>query len=388
MISKDQIEMAKRANLPKVLEGMGIELVSNGKGYHLRGHDSLKLFQQDGIWLYKWWSRGGEVGDGIQYLQRHYGMSFPEAVATLAGAVIFQNSTPQHVGQQNAHCPESKKKPKPWMRKNWQTASEKLIRVAHFCLLGPNGKGSLSYLIHKRGLQLDTIRQHRLGWLPRKGHMPSKLLIPCYNSQGNLIRIRFRIDKPAPGQERYRISKGSNPDSPYPIGVSPGKPLMLLESELDAILIAQEAGEHVGVLGMGTTGAKLNPAMIRYLTDNIPLNLISLDNDESGREKAIGLMNQLPNAINWPVPKKYGKDPGEAWKLMNLGAWIEAGLRNRSILNKQHLSNPGKKGGVIDKIGFSQFSIDIGYNLIDLKRHLFYYQFDSFQSGHKIFSHR
>jgi len=334
MIPKQQIETAKRANLPRVLKGMGIELVSNGKGYHLREHDSLKLFHQDGIWLYKWWSQGGEVGDGIQYLQRHCGMSFPEAVATLSGPIISVNSTPRHVDQQDSHCLESKKKLEQWKTKRWQTDSEKLIRAAQSYLLAPNGKGRVSYLVHKRGLHLDTIQQHGLGWLPAKGHMPSKLLIPCYDSQGSLIRVRFRIDNPGPGQERYRISKGSNPDSPYPLGVFPHKPVMVLESELDAILIAQEAGDHVGVLAMGTTGMKLNTAMIRYLTYKIPIILISLDNDQSGKEKTTSLINELPNAIDWPVPEKYGKDPGEAWKKINLEAWIEAGLKNRPTPNR------------------------------------------------------
>ena len=333
MIPKQHIETAKRADLPRVLKGMGIEIVSNGKGYHLREHDSLKLFQQDGIWLYKWWSQGGEVGDGIQYLQRHYGMSFPEAVATLSGATIFQNTTPQHVGQQDSHCLESKKKPEQWKRKSWQTESEKLIRVAQVYLFGPNGKGRVSYLIHNRGLHLDTIRQHQLGWLPASRQMPSKLLIPSYDSQGNLIRIRFRIDNPAPGQERYRISKGSSPNLPYPLDVSSRKPVTIVESELDAILIAQQEGEHIGVLGMGTTATKLNPAIIRYLTDRIPIILINLDNDQSGREKTTSLMNQLPNAIDWPVPEKYGKDPGEAWKRIKLRAWVDAGLRNCPTLN-------------------------------------------------------
>jgi hypothetical protein len=54
MMPKKQIERAKRAHLPRVLQGMGIELVSNGNSYHLREHDSLKLFQQNAIWLYKW----------------------------------------------------------------------------------------------------------------------------------------------------------------------------------------------------------------------------------------------------------------------------------------------------------------------------------------------
>ena len=165
MISKKRIEAAKRADLPGVLQGMGIELVPNGKGYHFKEHDSLKLFQQDGLWLYKWWSRGGEVGDGMQYLQRHYGLSFPDAVEALSGKMTFQNSSSQHVSRQNPNCPESKKKPQPWKSKRWQIASERLIRVSQSCLLRPNGKGSLYYLIHHRGLRLDTIQQRRLGWL-------------------------------------------------------------------------------------------------------------------------------------------------------------------------------------------------------------------------------
>ncbi|MFH1672833.1 MAG: toprim domain-containing protein [Pseudomonadota bacterium] len=330
MISKNRIEAAKCADLPGVLQGMGIELVPNGKGYHFKEHDSLKLFQQDGLWLYKWWSRGGEVGDGMQYLQRHYGMSFPEAVEMLSGTMTSQNRSSQHVNRQNPNCPESKKKPQTWKSKRWQTASERLIRVGQRFLLGPNGKGRLYYLIHHRGLRLDTIRQRRLGWLQAKAHIPSKLLIPCYNSQGSLIRIRFRMDDPAPGHERYRISKGSNPDSPYPIGVSSGKPLMILESELDAILIAQEAGEHIGALGMGTTGMKYSPAMTRYLSYNFPIILISLDNDQSGKEKTTALISALHNAIDWPVPEKYGKDPGEACRRIALKQWVEDGLKESS----------------------------------------------------------
>jgi hypothetical protein len=57
MIPKQRIEMAKHAELTRILQAMGIELASNGKAYHLREHDSLKFFQQDGIWLYKWYKQ-------------------------------------------------------------------------------------------------------------------------------------------------------------------------------------------------------------------------------------------------------------------------------------------------------------------------------------------
>lgn len=350
MISKKQIETAKRADLPRVLKGMGIELLPNGRGYHFKEHDSLKLFQQEGIWLYKWWSRNGEVGDGIQYLQRHCGMDFPEAVSILSGTITFQNTASQHVSRQNLHYLDPKKQSEEWRTKKSQSNSEKLIRVAQSYLLGPNGKERVSYLVHERGLDLDTIRQRRLGWLPTKGHMPSKLLIPCYDSEGKLIRIRFRIDTPDPGQERYRISKGSNPDSPYLIGVASAKPLMILESELDAILIAQEAGEHIGVLGMGTTGMKFNPAMIRYISDNITIILISLDNDQSGKEKTTELISKFPNAIDWPVPEKYGKDPDEAWKRISLQGEHYLILTNFQEPNEDH----GLHSNLLACIAFSR----------------------------------
>ena len=122
MIPKEQIEMAKRADLPRVLKGMGIALIPNGRGYHLKEHDSLKLFQQDGIWLYKWWSRNGEVGDGIQYLQRHCRMDFPEAVAILSGTVTFQNTKSQHVNRRNLHDRNPKKQPEEWRTKKCPVA--------------------------------------------------------------------------------------------------------------------------------------------------------------------------------------------------------------------------------------------------------------------------
>ena len=352
MIPKQQIQMAKRADLPSILKGLGIEIVSNGKDYHFSAHDSLKLFLQDGIWLYKWWSRNGEVGDGIQYLRRHCGMGFTEAVSTLSGARIFQNTASQHLNRQNLHCLGPIKKPEKWRTKKWQRDSEKLIQVGRSYLLGPNGKERISYLVHQRGLDLDTIRQRRLGWLPEKRHMPSKLLIPCYDSQGHLIRIRFRIDTFNPGLQRYRISKGSNPHAPYPIGVAAAKPLMILESELDAILIAQEAAEHIGVLGMGTTAMKFSPAMIRFLSQNIPIILVSLDNDQSGKKKTSRLIRELPNAIAWPVPEKYGKDPGEAFKRINLKHWIETGLKSHSTLN---IESREKKSKGLSYLGWYRF---------------------------------
>ena len=321
MIPKQQIDAAKQANLPGVLQSLGIEIVLSGANFQSKNHDSLKFFRQNGVWLYKWWSRNGEVGDGIQYLTRYCLLSFPEAVATLSGSPITQQKAS---GVYRLHRPILK--PQKWKTPKWQTESKKLIQFSRSCLFGPNGKERLSYLVQERGLQIATIRQRCLGWLPPKKQMPSKLVIPSYDSRGNLVRIRFRMDKSVPEQERYRISKGSNPKDPFPINVASGKPIMILESELDAILIAQEAGDLIGILGMGTTALKFDGAIADYLIKNIPAILISLDNDQSGRAKTIQLIKQFPHALDWPVPKRYGKDPGEAWKHMRLRKWVKSGL--------------------------------------------------------------
>jgi hypothetical protein len=228
MISKQQIEAAKWANPPNVLQSLGIAIVTSGASFHLKDHDSLKFFHQNGVWLYKWWSRNGEVGDGIQYL-----MSFKEAVAVLSGSPFTEyKADPVEQLRHRISKPQHCKTPK------WQSESKKLIQFSRSCLLGPNEKERLSYLMQEWGLLIDTIHQRCLGWLPPKRQMPSKLGIPCYDSRGNLIRIRFRMDKSGPEQERYRISKGSNPKAPFPINVAPRKPIMILESELDAIFIA------------------------------------------------------------------------------------------------------------------------------------------------------
>lgn len=165
-----------------------------------------------------------------------------------------------------------------------------------------------------------------LGWLPPKDNMPSKLVIPCYDSSSKLIRLRFRIDEPEPGKERYRISKGSCSHLPFPLGIQTERPVVIVESELDAILVAQEMRGKVGVLGLGTVSLNLTSAVVHYLNEKIPITLISLDNDRSGRMKTDVLKGKLSKAIDWPIPQKYGKDPGEGWKQMAIYQWIESGL--------------------------------------------------------------
>ena len=143
MIPKEKILVAKHADLPSLLHKMGIDLVAEGQSYYLAEHDSLKLFCQDGVWLYKWWSRGGEVGDDIQYHQRHCEMRFVEAVTVLSNHTVASSHNDTGSDQSITQKCQSIS-----VTKSWQIKSEKLIKAAQSNIWGPNGKERLAYMAY------------------------------------------------------------------------------------------------------------------------------------------------------------------------------------------------------------------------------------------------
>ena len=337
MISKEIIDSAKQVDFPGVLTSLGVELEVNGNGYQSLQHDSLKIFRKNGIWLYKWWSRDGEVGDSIQYLQRYHNMDFIQAVKFLLNKseLNFRNHENFQEGKyevKGSVCQMVEN----WRTKSWQVKAEKLVKYGRNNISSYLGEKTMLYLRNRRGLKEETIRKYNLGWLPSKNNMPSKLVIPCFNSKGGLIRVRFRIDESYSWEDKYRLLKGSNFDIPFPLGISSKKPVMIVESDLDGMLLSQESDEQIGELSLGSTSVELKPEMISYLNKRIPFVLICMDNDKSGREKTEKLRSQLKKCLDWPVEEKFGKDPGEAWKRMNIKLWIESGIKN--IKSRQNLN--------------------------------------------------
>ena len=329
MIPPSLIHKAKHADLPSAVSSLGLSLCREGRGFYVREHDSLKLFQRQGIWLYKWWSQNGEVGDGIQFLRRFFNMNFHDAVAVLSGESVINVRDKGRSENQHSRC-------ETYTSLNWQKRAERLVSYAQKNLFEPSGLRSLEYLIRERGLNRHTIKKYRIGWLPARNHMPSKLVIPCFSTRGSLIRIRFRIDNPLPGKTRYRVMKGSNSISSFPLGIAHEKPVIIVESELDAILVHQEAGSKIGVLALGSAANDLSERACRFLIRKIPFNLICLDNDRCGRDRTGYFKNKLPNSVSWQVPEKYGKDPGAAWRKMSISSWIAEGTASAEFLIYQN----------------------------------------------------
>jgi DNA primase len=192
-----------------------------------------------------------------------------------------------------------------------------------------------------RGLKPETIEAAGFGWNPveryedreawgleplrdEKGNvkklwLPAGLVIPL---QVNDALLRLRIRRPQ-GEPRYVIVSGSDM-KPMNLNLD-RKHFVIVESELDGLLIEQEAGDMAGVVALGSAQAKPNQELKGLLKRAFSI-LVSLDFDEAGAKAAWKFwLETYPNAKRWPTP--YGKDPSDAaQKGLNIRAWVEAGL--------------------------------------------------------------
>ena len=77
--SSETIKEARRADLPAFLMGQGVRLKKDGSRYKHAEHDSL-VFKGNAYY----WNSRNESGNALDYLQRHMGYTFKDAVKTLA----------------------------------------------------------------------------------------------------------------------------------------------------------------------------------------------------------------------------------------------------------------------------------------------------------------
>jgi len=196
--------------------------------------------------------------------------------------------------------------------------------------------------LHKRGLRDETIDRAELGWIrtdlfldrqawglkpektedgkDKKLWLPAGLVIPLMEND-HVSRLRIR--RPA-GKPRYVVVSGSDM-GPMTWTLDQGA-VVIVESELDGLLIRQEAGDLVGVVALGSAQSKPDIEAERVLKSANTL-LIALDYDKAGAEASYRhWLKSYPNARRWPVP--VGKDPGEAFQMgLGIREWIEVGLR-------------------------------------------------------------
>ncbi|NGX50413.1 MAG: hypothetical protein K1060chlam2_00259 [Chlamydiae bacterium] len=140
---------------------------------------------------------------------------------------------------------------------------------------------------------------------PKKQWLPKGIVIPTYEeSEPIKVKIRRNNWHPEDLFPKYVEVSGSK-GCPSTFG-DPLKPVIIVESELDAILIQQYAPHLVCCIALGGVSKKPDWNLHARLK-RAPLFLLSLDHDEVGKKGYAFWMKLYPNLRPWPIPQ--GKSP-------------------------------------------------------------------------------
>jgi DNA primase len=297
------------------------------------GKDRFRVWPDSG----RYWCRGcNKQGDAIQYLRERRNLSFQDACSFLGRDPGERKGKPAAT----TWTPKESKTP----GELWQSKARAFLDMAISNLWTQSGERLRQWLKAEKGLSDAIIKKAMLGYMPldkfesrdawglepalkengteKRLWIPAGLVIPLMN-QGDVIRLRIRRDAPSDGK-RYVYVSGSSP-APLIIGKDKAA-FVIVESELDAWLLAQEAGDLSGTVALGTATAKPDIETHALLKDT-PLILIALDTDTPGIEASWKFWPETygPKVKRWPTIQ--GKDASEARANgLDLRTWIIAGM--------------------------------------------------------------
>lgn len=256
----------------------------------------------------------GIGGDAVDLVMRHQQMTFPEAIAYLTGAPAPSGTT------RHRPTPSARVGPKPPPVPSGMPpeAALALVVEAEARLWSPEGAEGLAYLAGDRCLTLETIKLARLGWTPpvdRVAWKPPGITIPWLDGD-RLTTVKIR----PPDAWRESFPKDKRPPKyieafrdrptlyPSPGAIRAGRPLVIAEGELDALLLGQELGRMVGVVTCGGTGStKPEPGILGCLLAAYPW-FVGTDSDEAGDKAAARWEGTRAIRVRPPIRPPHGKD--------------------------------------------------------------------------------
>jgi DNA primase len=273
----------------------------------------------------------GEHGDAIDFIRRYFNYTFPEAVAFLSGQPI--NTTINTKIGSPLHGRKGQDEP-PAIE--WQKVMADEAKRASDYLWSEraDARQVLNILRTSRGLHDDTLRRFQIGYVPtwRKTMytdpetgkpvcLPPGIVIPV-RSDGALwaLHIRCRVGSlaealgipPDTDQDgnplgKYRYAKGSKPIGAVFNGdaVQPGRAVLIVEGEFDAMLAGQQLGDQTAVITLGSASNRL-PVRWRERLQDAGRIYSMLDADNAGEQatKALSeLLGHQHQAIHLPAGK-------------------------------------------------------------------------------------
>ena len=272
-------------------------------------------------------------GDAVAYLMKRQGLSFRDACNRLN---VEPGSAPTGHRQPAEWQPEP---PAAAPGESWQARAMAFLDYSQKQLAA--NQQAVGWLKAERGLNAETVKAAGLGFNPadvfdsraawglpeqindkgktKKMWLPSGIVIPNV-VEGQLVRLRIR--RPVADQYgRYIMVSGSSKAAMTLWADQPA--VCILESELDGLLVHQDAGDLTGVIAIGSVQMKPDSELHAKLMNTEKI-LLCLDADEAGA-KASGFWRQYQGCKRWPAIQ--GKDVTEQWAAgLPVRPWIEAGL--------------------------------------------------------------
>jgi len=284
------------------------------------------------VWLEKdryWCRQCGKSGDAIQYLRDVRGMDF-KAAAEVVGRVVslkIQHKTKPVFREW---------KPADLMPPStaWQQRAKKILLRSQQVLWSDEGKASRERLAIQRCLGEDAIQRHGLGLIPvnvfenkqiwgqgeGKLSLPAGIVIPCWRDN-QLVRLRIRQSNPDTNHKYWTVAGSVG----APLIIDNGRDAAtIVESDLDAILIDQEASNLVSVISLGSCSIKPDSTTHSLLRKSKRI-AVSLDYDKAGRDASAWWLKHYKQAKKVFTPE--GKDPGDFAVLGGpVGLWVKVAI--------------------------------------------------------------
>jgi DNA primase len=277
-----------------------------------------------------WCRQCGRKGDAVQYLRDRHGLTYRDARARLGLAL------PDASRQRLTPKPPPLAKPP---SVPWQAKAQAFTTACEQALWTSAGVTALAYL-HHRGLHDDIIRAARIGYHAattweqpepsgfasdhKKLWLPPGIVFPWWVGNALWRVVIRRVGADVAKEQRYvAVSGGSN--TLYRVDtLRPHTPAMVVEGCLDALAIAQEAGDLIAVVAAGsTTGGRLERWIGQLaLASRV---LVAFDADDAGEQAAVWWLNVLgTRAKRW---RPYWDDPNAMLQDgVDLRTWVREGL--------------------------------------------------------------
>ncbi len=291
-----------------------------------------------------WCRQCGKSGDGIAFARQFLGQNYVDA-CTMVGVEPATRKNSRMKTKSLSESLQDLRQRQQWVPNEHElpndTYKENMLKWLDKSLGRPD---EVTYgKFQERGIRPGTVDRFGLKYNPHDGQiysqflgdldspfntrvrLPRGLVVPVYRGgQLSSVKIRNESYDSHSALPKYLMVKNSAACCGIFDRYPEGKPVVIVESELDAILLAQEVGEFICPMSLGSATKKPDRELHELLLE-APIILVALDCDSPGENAALWWLETYNNARRCYVPS--GKDPGEYFLSGgDLKTWVQTSL--------------------------------------------------------------